>query len=256
MPLDINEFTKPILISDLGGGLSPVQEAQLDNADSGYAFTGGFADRLTGNSASSDIGTYVNYSQAMVDNDQWLRFAFSPTAQANNDNAYWTDPDPNSNPNFDQSKGLFGGLYLPPGFDSMISYDFDESPGYSDGVTGQSLNYTAADGSFDFSDAEPGDFCEVRFDFQVRPQVANTTIQIAMIWQTRLADGTPTFTFPLTGTPLFYGTGTTGKVFLNRPVLTAYFASEEDVNAKALLAIKSDNPVEIAPLTTLVRIAR
>ncbi len=90
----------------------------------------------------------------------------------------------------------------------------------------------------------------------MRPQTANTTIQIAMIWQTRDAQGNPTFTFPLTGTPLFYGTGTVGKVFLNRPILTAYFASNEDVQAKALLAIKSDNPVEIAPLTTLVRIAR
>ena len=231
-------------------------DLSLAAATSGYEFTGGFSDRLTGNAGSSDIGTYVNYTQNMVDNGQWLRFGFDPSAQSANDNAYWSDPDPNQDPDFDQTKGLFGGLYMPPGFDSMISYDFDENPGYSAAVTGQDLNYTAATGSFNFSDAQPGDFAQVRFDFQVRPQFANTTVEVALIWQTRDADGNPTFTFPLTGTPLFYGTGTVAKVFLNRPILTAYFASNEDVQAKALLAIRSDNPVEIAPLTTLTRIGR
>ena len=79
---------------------------------------------------------------------------------------------------------------------------------------------------------------------------------MAVIWQTRTADGTPTFTFPLTGTPSFYGTGVVGRTFLNRPTLSAYFASEEDVNARALLAIKADNPIQVAPLTTLVIIER
>ena len=31
----------------------------------------------------------------------------------------------------------------------------------------------------------------VRFDFNVVPQVANTTIEIAMIWQTRDEDNSP-----------------------------------------------------------------
>ncbi len=96
----------------------------------------------------------------------------------------------------------------------------------------------------------------MRFDFNVVPQVANTTIEIALIWQTRDEDDTAAFTFSLTGTPIFYGTGTVGKTFLNRPLISAYFASQEDVNARALLAIRSDNPVQIAPLTTLVTIKR
>ena len=77
-----------------------------------------------------------------------------------------------------------------------------------------------------------------------------------MIWQTRDANGDPTFTFPLTGTPVFYGTGTVGKTFLNRPLLSAYFASNEDVNARALLAVKADNPIQVAPLTTLATLQR
>ena len=101
-----------------------------------------------------------------------------------------------------------------------------------------------------------GDCVRVRFDFNIIPQTANTTVEVWIIWQPRLADGTPTFTFPLTGTPSFYGTGVVGRQFLNRPTLSAYFASEEDVNARALLAVKADNPIQIAPLTTLVIIER
>jgi hypothetical protein len=77
-----------------------------------------------------------------------------------------------------------------------------------------------------------------------------------MIWQTRLEDGTPTFTFALTGPTSFFGTGTIGRTILQRPEITAYFASYEDVNAKALLAIRSDNPVQIQPLATLAQIVR
>ena len=63
------------------------------------------------------------------------------------------------------------------------------------------LQYTAAQGSFDFTDCVPGDLALIRFDFNVTPQIANTTMEVALIWQTRAADGTPTFTFPLTGNP-------------------------------------------------------
>ena len=212
----------------------------------GYELSGGF----------TDAGTAVDYTQTMIDADQWLRFGFDSTAQAAEDVAYWTDPDPALDPTFDQTKGVFGGLYLPDGSEELFDFDFDESPGYSAGVAGQSLNYTAATGSYDFSGCKPGDYANIRFDFNVTPQIANTTVQIAMIWQTRDDLGNPTFTFPLTGTPIFFGTGTVGKTFLNRPVITAYFASNEDVRAKALLAIKADNPIQIEPITTLATILR
>ena len=103
---------------------------------------------------------------------------------------------------------------------------------------------------------QPGDLLQLRFDFNVNVQIANTTLEIALIWQTRDENDEPTFTFALTGQPIFYGTGTVGRTFLNRPFLSAYFASREDTNARALLAIRADNPIQVAPLSTLVTIQR
>lgn len=243
---------KVLQVSDDGSRFELVHEPGAG----GYEFSGGFADRLSGQSGANDFGTFVAYTQGMADDNQWMRFGFSEAARDANDNVYWSDPDTANDPEFDAGKGLFGGVHNPSGATSLIDFAFSESPGYSAGVSGGSLNYTAADGSLDFSTCTVGDKAEVRFDFNVIPQIANTTIEIAMIWETRDAQGNPTFIFPLTGTPIFYGTGTVGKTFLNRPVITAYFASNEDVRAKALLAIKADNPVQIAPLTTLVTIQR
>lgn len=137
----------------------------------------------------------------------------------------------------------------------MFDFDFNAST-YSDAVEAGGLQYTQANGSFDFSQCQAGDLALVRFDFNVLPQIANTTLEVALIWQTRLSDGTPTFTFALTGDPMFYGTGTVGRTFLARPMISAYFASQEDVNARALLAVRADNPIQIQPLTTLTTIQR
>jgi len=226
-------------------------------AGGGYEFTGAFTARTNeqGQSGANDFGTFVGYTQAMVDADQWLRFGFNTAAQAANDVAYWTDPDPSSFPDFDQSKGLFGGQHLPTDVDNLFDFDFNAT-NYSEARTGQGLNFTAAGGSFDFSSCKVGDLAMVRFDFNVIPQVSNTTLEIALIWQTRDSNDDETFIFPLTGTPIFYGAGSTGQTFLNRPILSAYFASNEDVNARALLAIKADNPIQVAPLTTLAIINR
>ena len=232
-------------------GLTPSQFAGIDTANSGYEFTGGFTDRTTGTAGSSSVGSNVSYTQAMVDDTSWLRFGFDASQQLTNDVPYWTDPTPASAAGI----GLFGGSHMPPGMTSMFDYSFSESS-YSDAVTTGDLQYSAADGSFDFSQYEAGDFALIRFDFNILPQVANTTLETALIWQTRLTDGTPTFTFALTGEPKFFGTGTVGRTFLARPVLSAYFASTEDVNAKALLAIRADNPVQVQPLTTLSTVQR
>ena len=142
-------------------------------------------------------------------------------------------------------------------FDFVFDFDFSAAS-FNDAVEDglASLQYTAADGSFDFTDCKPGDLALIRFDFNVTPQIANTTMEVALIWQTRAADGTPTFTFPLTGNPIFLGAGSVAQTFLARPLLSAYFASDEDVNARALLAIRADNPIQIQPLTTLVTIQR
>ena len=137
----------------------------------------------------------------------------------------------------------------------MFDFGFSAS-GYSDAVEAGSLQYTAASGSFDFTQCVAGDLALVRFDFNVLPQIANTTLEVGLIWQTRDANDSPTFTFALTGDPIFFGTGTVGRTFLSRPLLSAYFASQEDVNARALLAVRADNPIQIQPLTTLTTIQR
>lgn len=234
---------KVLQVSEDGEGYELVHEPGAG----GYEFTGGFELRDT---------NPVEYTTAMRDNDQWLRFGFTEAKRTEFDSVYWTDPDSANDPDYDATKGLFGGLHNPSGVTRLVDFTFSESPGYSAAVTGQSLNYTAASGSLDFSSCSVGDKAQVRFDFEVTPQIANTTIEIAMIWQTRDSGGNQTDLFALTGTPIFYGTGTVGKTFLNRPEITAYFASNEDVRAKALLAVKADNPIEIKPITTLVTIQR
>ena len=68
--------------------------------------------------------------------------------------------------------------------------------------------------------------------------------------------GVPTFKFALTGQPSFFGTGTVGNTYLLRPTVSAYFASDGDLNAIALPAISADNPVQVQPLTYLATIQR
>lgn len=227
-------------------------EAMLQETSGGYEFTGGFTDRTTGTAGASDVGSNVNYTQDMVNENRWMRFGFDATSQANNDNAYWSDPTPAPT----AGVGLFGGSYMPGGVNSLFDYSFDDPTGYSAAVETGDFQYTAATGSFNFTECSAGDLALVRFDFNCLPQVANTTVEVSMIWQTRDSDDAPTFTFALTGEPIFFGTGTVGRTFLNRPLLSAYFASAEDVNARALLAIRADNPVQIQPLTTLCTIVR
>lgn len=218
----------------------------------GYEFTGGFTDRTTGTAGASDVGSNVQYTTAMRDAGTFMRFGFDSTSQNANDNAYWTDPTPSPTAGI----GLFGGLHMPAGVTSMFDFDFDEPAGYSAAVTTGDLQYTAATGSYDFSQLRPGDQAIIRFDFNVLPQVGNTTVEVGLIWQTRDSDGNPTFTFNLAGPSAYFSESSVGKTILQRPTMTAYFASEEDVQARALPAIRSDNLIQIQPLTTLFTIVR
>ena len=239
-----------------------VDTKSILKSDGGYEFTGGFADRASGQTGASELGTTVTYTQAMVDSDQWMRFGFSTLAQQNNDAPYWTrtnlDHAPGSGSTEYIGVGQFSGHYMPKGCSKLFEFDSANNTSYNDEVSGDStLNYTAADGSYDFTQCRVGDFLLCRFDFNAVALVPNTNLEIALIWQTR--DKTtlnPTFTFALTTQPIYFGQGTVGKTFLNRPTITAYFASDEDVYARALPAIKCDNPIEIQPLTTLVTIQR
>ena len=226
--------------------------ATAEQADGGYEFTGGFVDRTTGAAGASDQGSNTLYTQDMVNNQQWLRFGFDATQQATNDDPYWSNPAPSPAAGI----GLFGGDHMPAGVTSMFDFSPNDALFSPEGTTNEGESYTAANGSFDFSQCVVGDLALVRFDFNVLPQIANTTLEVALIWQNVNTVNNGRYTFALTGEPQFYGTGTVGRTFLARPLISAYFASQEDVDAKALLAIRADNPIQIQPLTTLSTIQR
>jgi hypothetical protein len=240
-------------------GTTTIDQTNIQAANGGYEFTGGFTDRVSGAAGSSDIGNDVEYTQAMVESHAWLRFGLDATRQQANDTPYWGDSATNSleAPHAGTTDyigtGLFSGAYMPQGVNNMFA--FGENTAYNAASTSGTI-FNAATGSYRMDELNVGDFCQFRFDFNLTPQFANTTVEVGLIWATRDANDAVTFTFALTGEPLFYGAGTTGQTFLNRPVTTAYLASDEDVNARALPAIRADQPVFIQPLTTLFTVGR
>ena len=245
------------MIPNVGG--TTINQTQIDKANGGYEFTGGFTDRTTGTAGASDIGTDVAYTTAMASNKQWLRFGFSDSQQQANDAPYWGDgadsvEAPHAGTTDYIGKGLFSGAYMPEGVNNMFS--FDDDTGYNAASTSGSLQYNAATGSYRMDELTVGDFCQFRLDFNVTPQIANTTLEVGLIWQTRDASDNATFTFALTGEPVYFGEGSVQNTFLMRPMISAYLASAEDVNARALPAIRADNPVFVQPLTTLYTVAR
>ena len=217
--------------------------------ESGYEFTGGFEERTTGSSGANDLGSNVQYTVQQATDRVWKRFGFSTARQIANDVEYWGE----TNPAFDQTKGLFGGLHMPDGVTNLINYS-DTS--HSAAVTTGDLQYTAANGSYDMTECKIGDRIQVRFSFNAVPQVANTTLEVGLIWATRDANDNVTLTFPLTTQPIFFGTGSQGVGYLNRVEMSAYIASDEDRNARALAAVRSNNEILIQPLSTLITVVR
>lgn len=215
----------------------------------GYEHTGAFADKPTSNNYVWQAGTGVEITQQNVDDELYKVFSLSSSVHAAVDNPYWTDPTPTGNTGI----GLFQGANLPNGFDGLFDFDYDYDAAYPSST---GTGYEGSTGRIDISDAQPGDQLRVRFDFNAIPQIANTTIEPALWYSNRDASDNITFTFPLTAQPVFYGTGTVGNTYLNRVELSAWIASEEDVNSLSLPAIKSDNPITIQPLGMLVTILR
>jgi len=144
----------------------------------GYEYTAGFADRIDG-TAGTTLGSNVSYTEEQADAGVWRRFGLDASKQLANDVPYWTDPTPTPA----GGVGLFGGDYMPLGVTSM--FNFTENSTYNTAVTTGDLQYTAATGSLDFSQCKVGDFASCRFDFNLVPQIANTTIEVALIWATR-----------------------------------------------------------------------
>jgi hypothetical protein len=224
----------------------------IASVDTGYEFTGGFADRVAGQTGAEDFGTDVQYTQAMATSDTWLRFGFNETSQAANDVAYF----PVTDTTFNQEKGLFGGIHMPDGVENMFHF-YDQDPNHDAvGTLSNGDPYTIGQGSYDLSGANVGDLCKFRFSFNATPQIANSTLEVGLIFMTRDSNNNITFKFPLTTQPIYFGTGTQGNEYLNRVEMSAYIASDEDRNALALPAVRCNNEILIAPLSTLFTIIR
>ena len=217
--------------------------------ESGYSHTGAFADKPLDNNYVWESGAGLSYSQADVDAEKWKVFSLSQAVHAAVDNPYWSTPTPTGNTGI----GLFQGANLPANVTKLFEFDYDYDTNYPSS-TGTGFEGTT--GRIRLNDAVYGDQLRVRFDFNVIPQIANTTVEPALWYSNRNDSDDITFTFPLTAQPIFYGQGTVGRTFLNRVEISAWITSNEDVNALTLPAIKSDNPVIIQPLGLLVTLIR
>ena len=238
-----NTFTYPPHIT---GGTVP----RAIKSQGGYDRSSAFVDYQTGTEASQDPADYIEYTQELADSGTWYRFGMSTAGNQARDNQWWGE----TNPNYDNTKGLFGGLTDPAGVDHF--FDFSENTAFNNAQTTGSLKYTQALGSFSLKECQVGDLVLARFDLNVMPMVTNTTVEIALIYSNRDANDTITFTFPLTITPFTYGSGTVGRGYLLRPTITAYMANQQDVNSRSLLAIKADNPIIVNPIGVLFTIQR
>lgn len=121
---------------------------------------------------------------------------------------------------------------------------------------GAKTGYEGSTGRIRLDGLQYGDQIRVRFEFNIIPQHSNTTIVPALWYSNRNNNDEITFAFALTTQPVFFGSGTVGKQFDNRIEISAWITSNEDVNALALPAIKSDQEVIIQPLGMLVTVIR
>lgn len=228
-----------------GGG----DTTDLTLSKSGYSHTGAFADKPTSNNYVWQAGAGINYTQDDVDAGTFKVFSLDRSVHDAVDNPYWSIPTPSGKTGI----GLFQGANLPSRVDTLFDYDFDFDTEYPQ-LSG--TGFEGSTGRIDLSDLQYGDQLRVRFDFNIIPQIANTTVEPALWYSNRDDNDNITFTFPLTTQPIFYGGGTVGNTYLNRVEISAWITSNEDVNALTLPAIKSDNPVIIQPLGLLTTIIR
>jgi len=228
---------------------SGVTPSNLAAVETGYSHTGAFAGKPLSNNYVWQAGEGINYTPADVLGAVYKVFSLDRNVHLSVDQPYWTDPVPGDPTDI----GLFAGANLPTGISTLFDYTFDYDTAYPDSV---GTGFEGSVGRIDLSEAQVGDLLKVRFDFNIVPQISNTTVEPALWYSNRDANDDITFTFPLTASPIFYGTGTVGKTYLNRVEISAWITSQEDINALTLPAIKSDNPVIIQPLGLLTQIIR
>lgn len=224
-------------------------EINGESGQSGYSHTGAFAGKPLSNNYVWEAGAGINYTQADSNNGLYKVLSLDRDVHLAVDNPYWSTPTPSGQTDI----GLFQGANLPKGVDSLVdySYDFDTQYPSSSGT-----GFEGSTGRIKLNDCVYGDQLRVRFDFNIIPQIANTTVEPALWYSNRDDSDNITFTFPLTTQPIFYGGGTVGNTYLNRVEISAWITSNEDVNALTLPSIKSDNPIIIQPLGLLITLIR
>ncbi len=224
-------------------------DADLIDSASGYSHTGAFAGKPVSNQYVWESGVGINYTQADVDAQVFKVFSLDKDVHLAVDNPYWTDPAPQGI----KGIGLFEGANLPDGVETLVDYEYDYDANYP---SSSGVGFEGSIGRIKLNDLKFGDLLNVRFDFNVIPQIANTTLEPSLWYSNRDANDDITFTFPLTSQPIFFGAGTVANTYLNRVNISAWITSAEDLNALTLPAIKSDNPVIIQPLGMLISIIR
>lgn len=197
----------------------------------GYAFTGGFAGKPSGNNYVWDAGSSISLAA-----DTYTHMQFDSTVQAAVDAPYWGSPVPTGN-GAHIGTDVFEGIHLPDGVTQLFDYDYV----WADGGVGR----------IDVSGAQPGDLLRVRMDYNVIPSIANSVIEAALDFSTRDIDDNITFQFYLTANPSTFGNTSAGQTYLLRTEMTAYFASNEDVNALIRPVIRCNNICEVQPLSIL-----
>jgi hypothetical protein len=215
----------------------------------GYSQTKAFAGKPLSNGYVWPVGEGITYTQAEATAGTYKVLSLDSVVQAATDNPYWSDPVPVGTAGI----GLFQGAHLPEGATRLFDYTYDYDTNYP---TSSGTGYEGSTGRLYLNELKYGDKLVVRFDFNIIPQIANTTVEFALWYSNRDATDAITYTFPLAAQPIFYGEGTVGNTYLNRTPASAWIASSEDTNALALPAIKADNPVIIQPIGMLASVER
>ena len=214
--------------------------ATISGTKGGFTFTSGFDKRIVSGVNADPIR--ITSSEV----NKWVPLDLSSATQAVVDAPWWPGATPSN------GIDLFGGSALPYGVSRMLDFSQTWSTdSYSDVSTLLGDNRT---GTLRFDELDTGTTNLLRFDMNITPQIANTTVEVGLWFQPRTTlDGLIEGAFPLPGNPLFFGTGTVGNTYLSRPTTTMYIASDSDRFAYALPVIKSDNPIIIEPLSMLAQ---
>ena len=148
------------------------------SGQSGYSHTGAFAGKPLDNNYVWEAGVGISYGVDDVANGTYKVFSLDQAVHQAVDSPYWTVPTPTGTPNV----GLFQGANLPEGVSTLVDYSYDYDAQYP---TSSGTGFEGSTGRIRLNDLRYGDQLRVRFDFNVIPQIANTTLEPALWYSNR-----------------------------------------------------------------------